>query len=110
MSKVVFTQEAFSYLEELAHILYYKNYFSTEAAAEKYVRDLWENIMTDLSFTLRRQAPVYFDRFGKKMYYATFRKNKQTYWYVFFSIYNTADEPTYLVRYITNNHTAAQLL
>jgi hypothetical protein len=44
------------------------------------------------------------------MFYATFKKNKSTQWYVFFNIYADNGEAIYLVRYISNNHMIAQFL
>lgn len=40
--------------------------------------------------------------------YATFRKSRNTQWYVFFNIYRQNGETIYLIRYISNNHVNAQ--
>ena len=57
-----------------------------------------------------KDAPEYFEKYGKNMKYAGFTKNKRTTWYVFFTKYWENDEEIYLVRYIANNHTVAQHL
>ena len=44
------------------------------------------------------------------MQYASFRKNKETQWYVFFNTYRQDGEIIYLIRYISNNHVIAQFL
>lgn len=44
------------------------------------------------------------------MRYATFRKNKVTQWYVFFTKYQDEGGVVYMIRYITNNHVSAQYL
>lgn len=48
--------------------------------------------------------------YGKDLYYATFKKNKHTQWYVFFNVYEKKEETIYLVRYISNNHVISQYL
>lgn len=108
--KVIFTPEARLYLQELAHILYFKNYFGFEDSAEKYVRSIYADIMTNLPAAPRKPATPYFNRFGKSMYYITIRKNRHTLWYVFFNMYNIGGEHIYLIRYINNNHMVSQFL
>jgi len=44
------------------------------------------------------------------MKYASFKTNKQTTLYAFFTTYKDNDETVYLVPYIANNHTIAQCL
>jgi len=108
--KVLVLPEVRQYLYELSQILYEKNYFSFLDSSEKYVEELFEDIETTLPNRPKRMAPPYFDRYGKKMFYAIFRKNKTTQWYVFFNIYEIKDGLIYLVRYISNNHVIAHLL
>ena len=67
-------------------------------------------VVANLPHSLRRLAPVYFDRYGKGMHYAVFKKNKHTQWYVFFTMYDSGGEVIYLIRYISNNHVVAHLL
>ncbi len=108
--KIVATPEVRLYMAELAHVLYFNNYFGYRESAEKYVQELWVTIMTKLPTAPHKPATPYFNRFGKNMRYAAFPKNKQTCWYAFFDIYDTGSEIFYLVRYISNNHTIAQYL
>jgi len=108
--KVVATQGVKQYLNDLVYILYEKEYFGFEDSAHKYADELLDDIITNLPTRLHKQAPPYFDKYGKGMYYATFRKNKQTAWYAFFSKYNDKGNTIYLIRYIANNHTVAQYL
>jgi hypothetical protein len=103
--------EVKQYLNDLITILYEKGYFSFEDTAKKYVDDLLDDIINNLPAKLKREAPKYFtDRYGKGLYYAVFKKNKLTQWYVFFRIYKKDGEWYYQVRYIANNHTVAQYL
>jgi len=44
------------------------------------------------------------------MFYAVFKKNKRTQWYVFFNVYEADGQVVYLVRYMGNNHVIAQFL
>ena len=78
--------------------------------SRSYSEDLLDDILNTLPERLHKPAPVYFDKYGKDMEYASFKKNKRTTWYVFFEIYEDNGEIFYLVRYIANNHTVAQYL
>lgn len=108
--KVIALPEVREYLTELIRILYEEEYFGFEENAHKYVEELFYDIKTNLPLKLKKPAPPYFDRYGKKMIYATFRKNKATQWYVFFNIYQKDNEMTFVIRYISNNHVIAQYL
>lgn len=98
------------YFNELSTLLYEQNHFGFKENAEKYVDDLIADIRTDLPVKLHKPAPPYFDRYGRHMLYAAFRKNKGTQWYVFFNLYRRGEEIIYLIRYINNNHFIAQYL
>jgi hypothetical protein len=104
------TQEVKIYLNDLITILYQKGYFSYEDTAKKYVIDLIDDIQTNLPHIRHRPAPKHYEKYGKELYYATFRKNRRTQWYAFFSKYAENGETIYLVCYIGNNHTEAQHL
>jgi len=104
--KVIFAPEVRSYLKELSELLYEKDYFGFEDAAYEYVEDLVLDIMASLPNKLKKSAPTYFNRYGKHLSYATFKKNDNTQWYIFFN----HEDDIYLVRYIGNNHTCAQYL
>ena len=108
--KVIALPEVDNYLQNLITILYKKGYFGFEESAQKYVKDLYDDIETNLPTSLHRPAPNYFDKYGKNMEYAVFKKNKRTQWYVFFRIYRERGELIYQVRYIGNNYTVAQYL
>jgi len=108
--KVLFLPEVENYLYELIEILFRKEYFGFKESAVKYVIDFEKDITTNLPNKVRHPAPPYFDRYGKGMFYASFRKNKTTQWYVFFNIYAENVEMVYLVRYVSNNHAIAQFL
>lgn len=68
------------------------------------------DIKQNLPVKLKKPAPAYFDKYGKQMLYATFRKSKATQWYVFFNIYQQKGETIFIIRYIGNNHTVAQYI
>lgn len=108
--QVLVSPEVRSYLYELSQILYDKEYFGFLESAEKYVETLFEEIKTTLPYKVNYPAPRYFERYGKKLLYSRFTKNKTTQWYVFFNIYQQDKETIYLVRYISNNHVIAQHL
>jgi len=108
--KVILLPEVLDYLENLSEILYEKGYFSFEETALKYVLELYDDIVSHLPTKSYKPAPKHFDKYGKGMKYASFKKNKHTTWYVFFKIYEKNDESVYLVRYIANNHVISQFL
>ena len=78
--------------------------------ADKYVADLFYDIEINLPKLRHRPAPIYYNKYGKGMYYACFTKNKRTTWYAFVTKYKKNGEIIYLVRYIGNNHTDAHHL
>jgi hypothetical protein len=108
--KVLFLPEVESYLFELTEILYEKEYFGFKDNAVKYVRELEDDIRTNLTAKRKHPAPPFFNRYGKKMLYSVFQKNKATQWYVFFNVYQEFGETILLVRFISNNHMIAQFL
>lgn len=108
--KVLFLPEVRMYFQELQDILFEKEYLGFEESAVQYVRDLIFDIEATLPERVSKIAPPYFNRYGKELRYASFRKNRNTQWYVFFNKYRENGEVIYLVRYISNNHMIAQYL
>jgi len=108
--RVIYTPKTLEYFETLVTILYQKKYFSFLETSQKYVAELADDIKINLPKRPHKPATKYFDQYGKGMYYASFRVNKQTEWYAFFSKYIENGEIIYLVQHIENNHTAAQYL
>lgn len=108
--RVIFLPKVEDYLVELSEILYQREYFGFRESAVEYITKLVYDIHSTLHSRLKKPAPKHFDRYGKGMFYATFSKGKATQWYVFFTQYKKNGETIYLVRYITNNHVAAQFL
>ena len=106
--RVLATPAIHNYLEELVILLYEKGYFGYEEYAIDYVNDVINFINAKLPSSVHRNAPKHYEKYGKKLKYATYRRNKQTYWYVFFNKYKDKGEIIYMVRYIGNNHTEAQ--
>ena len=107
---VIYLPKVRKHFESLIPVLYENGYFGCKEAAKKYVDDLFEDITKTLPILQHKPAPLYFDKYGKNMKYASFKKNKRTSWYAFFKTYNKNGEKIYLVRYIANNHTVAQYL
>ena len=90
--KVLAIPEVRQYLYELSLILYEKDYFSYFETAEKYVDELFYDINTTLANRQKKIAPPYFEKYGKNLLYAVFKKNKTTQWYVFFNVYEDNSE------------------
>jgi hypothetical protein len=107
---VIILPEVLDYLENLVIILYDKGYFGFLETSTNYVQELLDNIQINLPTLSSKPAPKHFDKHGKNMEYAVFKKNKRTHWYVFFRVYRTNEKIIYQVRYIANNHTIVQYL
>lgn len=106
--KVLFSPDVRLYFRELSEMLIEKEYLGFEDAAIQYVRELIFDIRDTLDNRLKSPAPAYFARYGKDLYYAVFKRDNNTQWYVFFEIY--VKEETYVVTFIGNNHTIAQYI
>jgi len=107
---VIFLPKVRKHFESLVPILYENGYFGFQKTAQRYVDGLFDEITEKLPTRLHKPAPMYFDKYGKNMKYAVFKKNRRTSWYVFFKTYNKDGEKVFLVRFIANNHTIAQHL
>ena len=107
---VLFSPEIQEYFYKLENILYEKGYFSHEYKAFEYVDALIFEIKNNLPEQKHRLAPPYYDKYGKGLYYAVFKKNRNTHYYAFFSKYIDNGNTVFLVCYIGNNHTDAQYL
>jgi hypothetical protein len=104
--KVVFSPQVRAYFQELEDILFGKEYFGFEDSAIQYVRELFYEIRDTLPNRQKKKASVYFNRYGKGLYYSVFKKNNNTRWYVFFN----HEDDIYYIRYIGNNHACSQYL
>jgi len=108
--KVVFSPQVENYLFNLIEVLYDKEYFGFKNSAINYVTELIQNIQKDLHTSPKKIAPKYFNKYGDNLYYTSFRLNKSTQWFVFFSTYIDDEELIYMVSYISNNHSIASIL
>jgi hypothetical protein len=79
-------------------------------SALQYTDELFSEIENGLPYKLKKNAPKYFDRYGIGMFYTTFKRNRNTSWYVFFNIYHTKTETVFFVRYVSNNHMITKYL
>ena len=110
--QVIISPQITKYFRKLMRILIKKGYFSFEENANGYVNDLVIDITINLPNKSSKQAPKHFEKYGKNLYFASFKKNKQTTWYVFFTIHHdeTKDTKIFLIRYVSNNHMIAKYL
>ena len=68
--KVLFLPEVSQQFVELAEILYDKGYLSFLDDAIEYSDSLFRQIQRELPIRVHRDAPAYFNRYGKGMSYA----------------------------------------
>jgi len=116
--KVLFTPEVVANIDFLIPLLYELGYFRNKEKSRMYFKELVDEIKKFLPILKHSPAPAYFYKIlnnkehAENLEYTSFKKNKNTSWYVFFTTYE--DEKTgddiYLVCYIANNHTIAQYL
>jgi hypothetical protein len=108
--KIIILPQVLDYLDKLVYILYEKHYFSFLDSSINYVDELLYDIEKELSIKKHKPAPKYYEKYGKGLYYATFRKNRRTEYYVFFSKYVENGEISLVICYIGTNHTDAHHL
>lgn len=108
--KVLFLPEVVDHFLELAEVLYDKGYLGFEDVAIAYAEQLFRDIQANLNIKVKRGAPAYFQRYGTDLFYSAFKHNRQTTWYVFYSIHDVDGETIYLIRHLTNNHMIAHHL
>jgi len=108
--RVLFLPEVIDYFLDLADVLYDKGYIGFEENAIKYARELFREIENELPRKQKKVAPRYFNKYGKGMNYAAFKRNKNTTWYVFFNLFSHSGETIYFVRHVSNNHVIAKFL
>lgn len=110
MTKVLFLPEVVDQFLQLSEILYAKGYLAFKDIAIEYAENLFIDIKVNLPNKLRKDAPEYFELYGKDLYYSLFPHNKHTTWYVFYSIHSVDDDIVFLIRYLSNNHMIAHHL
>ena len=108
--QVLFLPEVVDQFLELAELLYEKGYLGFKDVAIAYSEQLFRDIQEHLSIKVRKGAPASFQRYGTDLFYSSFKHNRQTTWYVFYSMHEVNGETIYLVRYLTNNHVVAHRL
>ena len=108
--KVLFLPEVVDQFLDLAKILFDKGYLGFKDSALEYSEQLFRDIQISLPIRVKKSAPPFFERFGKDLFYSAFKHNKQTTWYVFYSVHVVQSETIYLVRLLTNNHVIAHYL
>ena len=72
--QIITVQEVRSYFNDLIPTLHKNDYFGFEDGARKYVKDLFNDIKQNLPNKLRKPAPKHFEKYGKNIYYASFKK------------------------------------
>jgi len=102
--EIIFSKKVERYLDELMLLLFEDGYFGFPDSAKLYIDNLISFIEQHISILPSKNAPDYFQRFGKNMKYIVYQANRRTSWYIFYQERNNI----YLVRYITNNHVAGQ--
>jgi hypothetical protein len=96
--KIIFTDEASSYLDDLVEILYRKEYFEFIESAKMYVSNIYYFIRDNIKDFSSKESPTELQNLGSN--YIFYKSNSRTTWYIFFEQSNS----DYLITYIINNH------
>ncbi len=96
--KIEIYPEVISFLNELIAQLFYKEYFGFEDSAQLYVQKIYDFIENDLINFPHKKIPKKLKNFGS--YYAFYKPNNRTTWYIFFE----KSGNRYLITHLTNNH------
>ena len=96
--KIELLPEVIIFLNELVELLFYKEYFGFEDAAQFYVQNIYDFIENDLINFPHKSTPKKLKHFGSN--YVFYRPNNRTTWYIFFEKSNNR----YLISHLTNNH------
>ncbi len=96
--KVLISDEASNYLDDLIEILYKKEYFGFIENAEIYVINIYDFIYQNIDSFPSKKTPTKLENFGTN--YIFYKSNSRTTWYVFFE----QQEDNYLITHILNNH------
>lgn len=97
---ILYKPEVVSYINGLVYKLYEKEYFGFLESALSYKNKLLDFIENNISTFPRKLTPLANVHLGS--YYMFYLSNKRTTWYIFFEKENN----TFLVTYISNNHSA----
>ncbi len=99
MGQVVLVSEnVVTYLNNLVQVLYEDGYFSYKDSAKDYANKIYDFIYQELPTNAQHETPAELKSYGN--YYAKFKSNKRTMWYVFFN----KMKGRYFVEFVTNNY------
>lgn len=98
MGKVIFSNGVLQNLEDLAFILFYKDYFSFQINAFLYTDSIIDFVEKSIHTFPPKKTPKHLSHLG--LYYIFFQSNAQNTWFVFFEQHKS----NYLVTGILNNH------
>jgi hypothetical protein len=104
MVEIKYHRNVLLFLDELTDILIDKGYFSFYENSAQYMEDMVCYIKKNIAIKQQNPAPPYFSKYGDNLLYITYKRNKQTTWYIFFQKFHHF----YFILNITNNHVAAK--
>ncbi len=97
---VILKPAAIEYLDSLVINLFENDYFIYKENAINYVDKILQQIYFEIHLFTHFKSPIVLLMYGS--YYVKIKGSKRTVWYVFFNKF----ENKFLVKYISNNHTA----
>ena len=105
-NNVVFNESVKFLFFELIDDLYQKEYFGFLNEAKEYVLEIEQYFKSEIpklhQLGLNKKAMPYFEKYGKDLFFASYRRTKtHTTWYAFYEIF---DNRYFKVVHIINNH------
>jgi hypothetical protein len=96
--KIIFTPPVIDFLDDLAQVLYKKEYFGFIETAEEYVSKIYDAVPENLKLSTHKPTPKNLKYLGTNYFF--YKSNNRTTWYIFFEKKNQ----NYLITGIINNH------
>jgi plasmid stabilization system protein ParE len=90
--------EVIDFLNDVVKILFKKEYFGFQDAAQRYVQKIYDFIEFELVNFPHKSTPSSLKIFGSN--YVFYKPNNRTTWYIFFE----KKQNRILITHITNNH------
>jgi hypothetical protein len=96
--KIIYTRQFIEYLDNLARVLYSKEYFGFIESAEFYIDRIYDFVDENILSFPSKKTPIQIQHLGSN--YIFYKSNQRTTWYVFFE----KSENNYLITNIINSH------
>ena len=98
VGKIIYSPLFLSQLDDLAKVLYQKEYFGFIEDVDYYIDKIYDFIESNIHYPISKNSPEKFQKYGKR--YLRYKANNLTFWYIFFD----QNDNRFIVNHILNNH------